>query len=275
VRRIETGGLVYYQFEQWAGLPYLRHGVFTRLGGVSATPWASLNVGALVGDDPAAVEKNAALMFDALDVDSERACTVWQVHGNQVITATERPEDRKWIDKADAIITDKPGLPLNLRFADCVPVLFYDPAKHVLGIAHAGWRGTVSDVVGATVRAMQAAFGSDPATMQAAIGPSIGPEHYQVGEEVVDAVRGAFGTTNTSDGLIRRADDGSAWLDLWESNRRAAIRAGIPANQVEVSGLCTFERVDEFYSHRAEHGQTGRFGAVMCLQPLPTPRPRR
>lgn len=266
MRRIETGGPVYYQFEQWADQPYLRHGIFTRLGGVSDAPWSSLNVGALVGDDPAAVERNAALMFDSLEVDAARACTVWQVHGNKVVYATQRPDDRKWIDKADAIITDKPDLPLNLRFADCVPVLFYDPAKHVLGIAHAGWRGTVTDVIGATVRAMQDTFGSEPATMQAAIGASIGPEHYQVGEEVVDAVRAGFGTT---EGMVSRAEDGSAYLDLWEANRQALLRAGIPETQIEVSGLCTVANVDEFYSHRAEHGQTGRFGAVMALRPRP------
>jgi hypothetical protein len=264
VRRIETGGPVYYQFEQWADQPNLRHGVFTRLGGVSAAPWASLNVGALVGDDPDAVERNAALMFDALTVDAERACTVWQVHGNKVIYATERPADRKWIDKADAIITDKIDVPLNLRFADCVPVLFYDPAKHVLGLAHAGWRGTVADVVGATVRALHEAFGSDPAHIQAAIGPSIGPDHYQVGEEVVQAVQDSFGTTNS---LVKRATDGTAYLDLWEANRRALVRAGVAAANIEVSGLCTVADVAEFYSHRAEHGQTGRFGAVMVLRP--------
>lgn len=262
MQRIESGGLVYYQFDQWTNNPALVHGVFTRLGGVSESPWTSLNVGALVGDAPEAVERNATLMFDSLELDPARACTVWQVHGNRVVYATERPADRKWIDKADAIITDQVDLALNLRFADCVPVLFYDPAHHVLGMAHAGWRGTVGGVIQATLDAMGEAFGSDPGTIQAAIGPSISQDHYQVGQEVVDAVQGAFGST---EGLVRIADDASYYLDLWACNRRSLERAGV--TQIEVSGLCTATRVDEFYSHRAEHGQTGRFGAVMALRP--------
>lgn len=261
MRRVETGGPVYYEFEQWVNQPALTQGVFTRLGGVSEAPWSSLNVGALVGDDPAAVERNAALMFDALSLDAERACTVWQVHGTQVVLARERPIDRKWLAQADAIITDIIDLPLNLRFADCVPVLLYDPAHHVLGLAHAGWRGTVGGVVAATLDALREAFGTDPQDVQAGIGPSIGPAHYQVGEEVVEAVRGAFGNT---DRLLHRAEDGSAYLDLWACNRLALERAGV--RQIEVSGLCTVEHVAEFYSHRAEHGQTGRFGAVMALR---------
>jgi YfiH family protein len=259
LQRIESGGPVYYQFEQWRAAPELAHGVFTRLGGVSKAPWQSLNVGALVGDDPGAVERNLSLMYDSLAVDGERACTVWQVHGKDVVFARERPADRRWIDKADAIMTDIPGLPITLRFADCVPI--YDPQHRAMALAHAGWRGTVADVVGATVSAMRDAFGSDPAGLEAAVGPSIGPDHYQVGEEVVEAVRGAFGET---EGLVRRAKDGSAYLDLWAANRRALERAGV--RYIEVSGLCTVEHVDEFYSHRAEHGKTGRFGAVMALR---------
>lgn len=260
MRRVDQGGPVYYQFEQWVSHPRLAHGVFTRHGGVSKAPWTSLNVGALVGDAPEAVETNARRMFDALGLDSERACTVWQVHGNKVIYAIERPTDRKWIDKADAIITDRIGLPLNLRFADCVPILLYDPDRHVIGMAHAGWRGTVGGVVQATIAAMAETFGTNPARLQAGIGPSIGPAHYQVGPEVVEAVQNAFGQTEP---FISRASDGSAYLDLWEANRETLKRCGVV--QIEVSRICTAERVDEFYSHRAEQGQTGRFGAVMAL----------
>lgn len=262
MQRVEAGGPVYYQFDHLASQPRLSHGVFTRLGGVSQAPWASLNVGALVGDDPIAVEMNARRMFEALNLDAERACTVWQVHGNHVVRATERPADRKWIDKADALITDRVGVPLNLRFADCVPILLYDPAHHVIGIAHAGWRGTVSGVVPAAITAMTEAFGTDPRDLQAGIGPSIGPTHYQVGPEVVEAVRQAFGT---ADELVTVADDGTYYLDLWSANRERLRRCGVPDAQIEVSGLCTVDHVDEFYSHRAEHGQTGRFGAVLAL----------
>jgi len=107
---------------------------------------------------------------------------------------------------------------------------------------------------------MQAAYGSRPQDVQAGIGPSIGPDHYQVGEEVVMAIGQAFGGV---DGLIRRADDGSAYLDLWAANRLALERAGV--EQIEIAGLCTATHISEFFSHRAEAGRTGRFGAVIAL----------
>jgi hypothetical protein len=217
----------------------------------------------MVGDDPAAVEQNAQLMYGSLNLVREQACTVWQVHGEKVVYAKEALPDRHWLDQADAIITDQVDLPLNLRFADCVPILFYDPVKHVLGLAHAGWRGTVGGVTAGTVRAMADQFGSRPADLQAAIGPSISVKAYQVGEEVVGAVQAAFGTL---DGLVQRASDGSAYLDLWACNRLALERAGVASHNIEISGVCTATHTDEFFSHRAEKGKTGRFGAVMALR---------
>nr|PZN52800.1 MAG: peptidoglycan editing factor PgeF [Chloroflexota bacterium] len=166
-----------------------------------------------------------------------------------------------WVAQADAMVTDQPDTPLTMRFADCTPVLFYDPVKGVIGMAHAGWRGTVNGIAARVVGVMQRAFGCRPADIQAAIGPSIGPDRYQVGEEVVDAVMRYFGTT---DGLIRRDPrDGTAYLNLWEANRRDLERAGV--EDIEVAGLCTATRTDEFFSHRAEKGRTGRFGAVLSL----------
>lgn len=127
-------------------------------------------------------------------------------------------------------------------------------------MAHAGWRGTVQGVSGELVRAMAAAFGSRPADMFAGIGPSIGPEHYQVGEEVVAAVESRF---STLDGLIaRNPRDGTAYLDLWAANRLDLERAGV--SQIEIAGLSTASHTAEFYSHRAEKGRTGRFGAVIA-----------
>ena len=241
----------------------MTHGVFTRLGGVSVAPWASLNVGASVNDDPVAVARNAQLFYQALDTDINRACTVWQVHGTEVIVAREPRPDRRWLAQADAIITDQIGLPLSMRFADCVPVLLYDPVRHAIGLVHAGWRGTVGDVVGSALRTMAVSFGTRAPDVQAAIGPSIGPECYQVGPEVVEATEKAFGTLSN---LVHYADDGSTHLDLWASNRQALERAGVDPANIETSELCTACHTDEFFSHRAEHGKTGRFGAIMMLR---------
>jgi YfiH family protein len=258
LNRVIGGGLTYYQFALW---PALKHGVFTRHGGVSRPPWASLNMGGNVGDDPQAVRRNHELMYAALDLDEACACSVWQIHGADVILASKPVQGRRWLALADAMITDRPGAALAMRFADCTPLLFHDPVQGVVGMAHAGWRGTVQGIGAAVVRALSRSFGCKPANIQAGIGPSIGPRRYQVGAEVVEAVRVYFGTT---DGLIRRdAADGSAYLDLWAANRLDLERAGV--EQIEVAGICTAEHTDEFYSHRAEHGRTGRFSAVIAL----------
>jgi YfiH family protein len=258
LRKIDHDRLTYYQFDMWPGLT---HGIFTRRGGTSAAPWASLNVGGNVGDSSKAVRHNHERMYAALGVSEARACSVWQVHSADIILAQGPVRGRRWLALADGMVTDRPDTPLSMRFADCVPLLFHDPVQVVIGMAHAGWRGTVQGIGAKVVRAMQQSYGCKANHIQAAIGPSIGPEKYQVGEEVVTAVQDYFRTT---DGLIRRdPTDGTAYLDLWAANRLDLERAGV--EQIETAGICTATHTDEFFSHRAEKGRTGRFGAIITL----------
>lgn len=258
VEIIERNGLRYYRTHL-----DVTHAVFTRQGGVSPAPFAGLNVGGTVGDDVVNVRANHALMYEALGVNGARAVTTWQVHGADVVAAHGPLPHRKWLARADAIITNQPGVPIAMRFADCLPLLFHDPVRHVIGMAHAGWRGTVQGVGSATVAAMQACYGTRPQDVRAAIGPGISAAHFQVGEEVVAAVEARFGAGH---GLARRdPHDGTFYVDLWEANRLDLVRSGVPAENIEVMGLCTYQRTDEFYSHRAEKGRTGRFGTVICL----------
>ncbi|PJF42248.1 MAG: peptidoglycan editing factor PgeF [Candidatus Thermofonsia Clade 1 bacterium] len=262
MQRIEPlGGAIYYQFETWANEPAVQHGIFTRLGGHSQAPFATLNVGSTVGDDPRHVRANLHQIYETLGVDGKRACTVWQVHSAMCIVAERPHPTQDYLAQADGMITNRRGVPLIMRFADCAPILLYDPVQRAIGIAHAGWRGTVRGIAQSLVRAMQATYGTRPADLQAAIGPSISAACYQVGEDVVQAVAQAFGTTHR---LIYRAEDGSTYFDLWEANRLALERAGV--RHIEISGICTATRTDEFYSHRAENGKTGRFAAVFMLR---------
>ncbi|GAB4476429.1 MAG: peptidoglycan editing factor PgeF [Anaerolineae bacterium] len=260
MQRIQVDDLVFYCFEQVAAVGLI-HGVFTRRGGVSEAPYASLNVGATVGDRLEHVQINRERMAAALDVREADIRTAWQVHSADVLVV-RRGDVQDWPPPpADALITADAGVPLAMRFADCVPLLLYDPVRRVLGLAHAGWRGTIAGVGPATVETMAAAFGSQPADIIAGIGPSIGPQHYEVGPEVAARIREAFDDTA---GLLRPSGrDGHAYLDLWEANRRMLAAAGV--QQIEVAGICTYEHVDEFYSHRAEHGRTGRFGMLAVL----------
>jgi YfiH family protein len=261
LQRVELGGPVCYQFELWADVVSAPiHGVFTRLGGVSARPWHSLNVGSTVGDDPDAVAHNRSILTSALGLADRHECTVWQVHSADTIVVDGTAANSRVLAQADGMVTDRPDVALTMRFADCVPILLHDPVRRVIGMAHAGWRGTVAGAGPSAVRTMVATYGCRVQDIRAGIGPSIGPMRYQVGEEVVTAVQQAFGNP---DGLIRLADDGSTYLNLWEANRRSLVAAGVV--HIEVAAICTASQTEEFFSHRAEHGMTGRFGAVIAL----------
>ncbi|MCC6985263.1 MAG: peptidoglycan editing factor PgeF, partial [Anaerolineales bacterium] len=155
---------------------------------------------------------------------------------------------------------DNPAVSLFMRFADCVPLLFHDPVKKVVGIAHAGWMGTVKGVAEVSVKAMQERYGSKPGDIVAGIGPSIGVDHYEVGGEVADQFRGKFESDSEK---ILQTRDGRIYLDLWTANALQLQNAGV--EQIQISGLCTACHLDDWYSHRAEKGRTGRFGALMAL----------
>ena len=175
-------------------LPGLVHAAFTRHGGVSEGAYASLNVGATVGDDLENVKINRQRCFNLMSRNILSRFDSWLVHGTDVLFANApHPPDLPSPPKADIIITSNPAVTLFMRFADCVPILLYDPVRRVIALAHAGWQGTVQRVGQAAVEAMTQRYGSQPADLIAAIGPSIGPENYEVGQNVISAARSAFG----------------------------------------------------------------------------------
>lgn len=238
------------------------HAVFTRRGGVSPAPWDSLNVGSLVGDQPECVSENRRRSFAALGRGLDSLYDVWQVHSADVVIA-DAPRHGAQHRRADAILTDRPEVTLYMRFADCVPVLLVDPVRNAVGLVHAGWQGTVKKVAAVAVTAMQERYGSRPETLLAAIGPSIGPHHYPVGEEVVAQVRHAFG--EQAPALLESAHDHSGvQFDLWSANRLVLEQAGV--QQIEVSAICTACHLEDWYSHRGEYGRTGRFGALIAVR---------
>jgi YfiH family protein len=139
--------------------------------------------------------------------------------------------------------------------------MVHDPRNGVVGIAHAGWMGTLRDVATTTINAMKKNYGSNPADILACIGPSIGPDHYEIGADVILQVMQTFG--DESEALLA-SHNGKIHFNLWETNRRLLERAGV--GQIEISGICTACHTDDWFSHRAEKGRTGRFGALICLQ---------
>jgi hypothetical protein len=237
-----------------------RHAIFTRHGGLSPEPWSSLNVGGTVGDDSKRVRANRNLSLQALGCDPATVFDVWQVHGADVACATAPRPDGESVRQADIILTDKLDVTLYMRFADCVPIMAHDPRRGVVGLAHAGWKGSVGDVPASMVNAMRDQYGSNPSDIVAGIGPSIGPDHYEVGADVILQVMQKFGDQAEQ---VLRSRDGKIHFDLWETNKLLLERAGI--GTIEVAGICTACHTRDWFSHRAEKGRTGRFGALISL----------
>lgn len=252
----QHNGLRYFQFETLK----TRHAIFTRRGGVSPEPWGSLNVGGTVGDNLERVRKNRNLSLQALGRSPESVFEVWQVHSADAVCASAPRPESESLRQADIILTDKHDVTLFMRFADCVPILFHDPRKGVIGVAHAGWMGTLRDVVSSTVNTMKTQYNSNPADIIAALGPSIGPDHYEIGADVILQVMQKFGDDSEQ---VLKSNNGKIHFDLWKTNEILLERAGV--GKIETAEICTACHTDDWFSHRAEKGRTGRFGALISL----------
>jgi hypothetical protein len=251
-----------YRFRSLGAGGALVHAITTRLGGQSSGHLATLNLGHTVGDAPEAVARNHALLYAALGIAPEQVVTAHQVHGKRVALATADDGGRV-IPATDALIAATPGLYLMLRYADCAPVLLYDPRRRAVGLAHAGRQGTLAQVAARTAQAMIERLGCRAQDLRAAIGPSIGPCCYEVGPESVAATEAAMPDATRI--IMRRQPNGHAHLDLWGANALQLARLGV--RQIEIARLCTACRTDLFYSHRREGGRAGRFAAIIGLGP--------
>lgn len=261
-RLTHANGVVTYTFDALSALPVHAH-VSTRHGGVSPQPWQSLNLSITRGDERTHVEENRDRLTTAIGVQTTDLVRCRQVHSTGV-AKVDWSDANQWKDQTDALITDTVGLPLLLLFADCVPLLLYDRRRHVLGVCHAGWRGTVNGMVTATLWAMQAAYDTLPTDVLVCIGPSIGPASYEVGPEVL-----AMATTKLADAerffAYPNGVDRNPYFDLWRANVAQLTDAGVPADQIEVSGIDTAQTTHDFFSHRAEQGRCGLFSMVAWL----------
>ena len=248
------------------------HAITTRAGGVSPAPCNELNLSWARTDDPGTVLENRRRVCAALDIPLDRVVQSGQVHGVDVraVGAAEAgrgaQERQTVLPPSDALITADPDVYLLACFADCVPLLLFDPVRLVVGVAHAGWRGTLQGMGPATVRAMTEHYGSRPADLRVVIGPSAGPCCYEVGAEVIAAVQAS---DLPSDELLRPSTAGHAFFDLWKANRRLLQGVGVLPEHIETSGICTIEQSERFFSHRASGGNTGRFGAIIGIRPQP------
>lgn len=250
------------------------HACSTRVGGVSENHLSSLNTGFTVGDSPTNVWTNRGILSRHLGVEN-LPWLLSMTHGDKVVAVERKapmPKDLSirpstWYE-ADGCITNVPGVPLSLTVADCVPVFFEDPVKKVVGVTHAGWRGTVAGIVTETVQAMVELYGCAPSDIKVGIGPSIGPTAFEVGPEVVKEFRSAF--PDEPDLVIEHPDQtarerGKGYVNLWLANRIMARRGGVPENNIICSGWCTVSHPELFFSHRRDKGRSGRLLAGIIL----------
>jgi YfiH family protein len=295
----------FLQFSNLLSFPEITHGIFTRKGGYSQAPFNGVNVSLSTGDVVDDVLRNRLLVLQTLGIENDPCATLWQVHGADV--AVLDPDNEVWDDwrddwahrsyevdgqelvwtrrprrKADAILTRKQHVTLALSFADCTPILLYDPVEHVIGIAHGGWRGTVRGIALAVVEAMNQHYGCEPHNIFAGLAPSIGPCCYEVSAYVRDLFQGdeQFSEMPTQEryrdavrasaafSMKQRADrpEPTLHLDLWETNHNQLVLAGLLPEHIELPGVCTGCNTDLFFSHRIEQGKTGRFAVVLTLR---------
>jgi len=250
----------FYRSRAYSAYPQLEHAIFTRNGGISRAPFDSLNLSHSVGADPAANEHNFQAVCRVLGIASDQTVACHLVHGADVMAVT-RANRQPVMGYFDGLVTAEPDIFLYLRFGDCTPLLFFDPETPAVGLTHAGWRGTMKNAAGATVAAMTR-LGCNPANIIAIIGPAIGPCCYEVGPEVINAAAASLAEPERL--FQKNGKPGHAQFDMWAANRQQLAAAGV--KHIIQSELCTACHTDQFFSHRAEQGQTGRFGVILGLR---------
>jgi YfiH family protein len=255
--RREKENLTFYQFPLFQSVPGLVHGVFTRRGEESGGYLRGLNLSFSVGDQSEKVAGNRIWVRDSLALPS--IVSLRQVHGTETVVisngqgrdTTGTPET----ESGDILLTDRPGIGLMIKQADCQSVMLVDPRRKALANIHCGWRGNVRGVIPEGIKKMGAVYGTDPADLLAAVGPSLGPccaEFIHYREELPEEAW--------------KYQVRPFYFDLWKWSRDQLGAAGVKAGNIEIAGICTSCRTDEFYSYRKEK-VTGRFGSVIGLLP--------
>ena len=226
-----------------AGFP---HGFSTRRGGRSHEPFDTFNLGSSLGDDVASVQSN----WEALRANTGLGfARVRQVHGDRVVVARTAADPS---EEADAVVSVVPGVAACVSVADCVPILIGDPRSGAVAAVHAGWRGTLARTAARAVEALAREVGANASDLLAAIGPAIGPCCYDVSRDLAECFREDLGAR------VAEVRSSGARVDLWLANEIVLRQAGLSRERIEVLGRCTACEFDTFFSHRRDHGRTGR-----------------
>ncbi len=271
MRTIRKGELVYLTFPALENTGIVDHLFSTRLGGVSEGCLGSMNLSYTRGDKKENVDENFRRIGRALGHGIEDFVFTDQTHtaNVRVVTAADKGKgivrERDYRD-VDGLVTNESGIVLSAFFADCVPLFFVDPVRKAIGLIHSGWKGTVQKIGMAAAGTMTREFGSDPADILAAVGPSICKDCYEVGADVAEKFTEAFAGTEGKEELLTAKENGKFLLNLWEANRRVLREAGILQEHISMPDICTCCNPELLFSHRASHGQRGNMGAFLALK---------
>ena len=248
----------------------VRHGFSTRLGGVSEGCFSSMNLSFGRGDEEEAVRENFRRMASAIQVRCEDMVFSRQTHTTNVRVVTEEDRGMGFLrptefQDVDGMVTNIPGICLVTFYADCVPLFFVDPVKKAIGLSHSGWRGTAGKIGKETVELMERQFGSDPADILAAIGPSICQECYEVSSDVIEKFQESF-VEDDWEQLFYQKENGKYQLNLWKANEIIFAEAGILREHMAVTNVCTHCNSRILYSHRAAGNQRGSLAGFLALK---------
>ena len=264
----DKNGVGYFTFPKLDRAGVL-HAFSTRQGGVSSGDTASMNFSFTLDKSDEAVLENFKIFCNAVGFDPEKLVLSQQTHTANIRKVTEEDfgkgvwRERDYSD-IDGLVTDVRGAVLVTQYADCTPLIFFDPVGRVVATSHAGWRGTVAEIGKKTVEIMVSDYGSTAENIIAAIGPSIGQCCYEVDDPVINEINKLsyldMSRCYTSKG------NGKYMLDLREVNREILLNAGVKPENIDVADLCTCCNSDIFHSHRATSGKRGTLGAFISLQ---------
>lgn len=265
---VNNNGIDYMVFNKWKDSSDLIHCFTTRNGGISTGIFSSLNLGFNRGDIREHVLKNYENICNAIGVSMDSLVLSKQVHETNIVEVTSLNKGNgiiypnKW-ESVDGIYTKERNVTLVTHYADCVPLFFYAPKSKVIGMAHAGWRGTVREIAKVMVDLWKNKEGINLEEIEVAIGPSIGSCCFEVDKEVADEFVHLF---NESQFIKYNPLNGKYNIDLWECNKQILIKSGILEKNISISGICTCCNKDLFFSHRASEGKRGTLGAFMALK---------
>lgn len=245
----------------------LFHCFTTRVGGVSQGPYSSMNLGLTSGDEKEAIIKNYHILSERLSIDINKFVKTYQTHSANIRYITKKEQGKIFDEKElykdiDGLITDEKNLALTTVHADCTPVFFYDPVKKVIGMAHAGWRGTLGNIGGKMARKFMADFGSRPEDIKVAIGPSLEQKCFEVDKDVAEM----FMAENSKYIEFMETRGEKYYFDLWKINEYSLLEEGIKEKNIEIAGLCTKCNQDLFFSHRGQKGKRGLMAGIIMMK---------